>query len=317
MFRSTINSSKKSNGNRKPAASTLAAVQQSKSNNRKMEQVAAKNQQQLITISSDLKKLGAGLATTVGGIVTFGSTVGTANLALIVVALFLLVYALVSRLLKPSNTRVLLEKQVRYFTKILNERASQNASNNNRLYKKFVAGKITRNEYNRTMSGWRNARTARNADVKQQLRGFQDALINHIQVLQPILNSRNVVNGQRRGATISQITSTAVALAEGAPRVLEAAAKTTEAGTQLFTAVQKARMAPSEAAHQNEMRRQQRLNEQRRAGRQRWTEYINDVSGAVQSTTEAAVGTVEAVSTGGSRIAGSALGGFARSALGL
>ena len=316
MFRSTINSSKKSNGNRKPAASTLAAVQQSKSNNRKMEQVAAKNQQQLITISSDLKKLGAGLATTVGGIVTFGSTVGTANLALILVAMFLLAYAIVSRLLKPSNTRVLLERQVRYFTKILNARASQNASNNNRLYKKFVDGKITRNEYNRTMIGWRNARTARNADVKQQLRGFQDALINHIQVLQPILNSRNVVNGQRRGSTISQITSTAVALAEGAPLVLEAAARTTEAGTQFFTAVQKARMAPSEAAHQNEMRRQQRLNEQRRAGRQRWTEYINDVSGAVQSTTEAAVGTVEAVSTGGSRIAGSALGGFARSALG-
>ena len=316
MFRSTINSSKKSNGNRKPAASTLA-VQQSRSNNRKVEQVAAKNHQQLITISSDLKKLGAGLAGAVGGIVTFGSTVGTANLALIVVALFLLVYALVSRLLKPSNTRVLLEKQVRYFTKILNERASQNASNNNRLYKKFVAGKITRNEYNRTMSGWRNARTARNADVKQQLRGFQDALINHIQVLQPILNSRNVVNGQRRGSTISQITSTAVALADRAPHFLEAAARTTEAGTQFFTAVQHARMAPSEAAHQNEMRRKQQLREQRQAGRQELTEYINDVSGVVQSVATATVGTVEAVSTGGSRIAGSALGGFARSALGL
>ena len=317
MFRSTINSSKKSNGNRKPAASTLAAVQQSKSNNRKMEQVAAKNQQQLITISSDLKKLGAGLATTVGGIVTFGSTVGTANLALILVAMFLLAYAIVSRLLKPSNTRVLLEKQVRYFTKILNERASQNASNNNRLYKKFVAGKITRNEYNRTMSGWRNARTARNADVKQQLRGFQDDLIKHIQVLQPILNSRNVVNGQRRGPTISQITSTAVALADGAPRVLDAAARTTEAGTQFFAAVQKARMAPSEAAHQNEMRAKQRLREQRQAGRQEWTEAITDWSVVAQSTATATVGTLEAVSTAGSRIAGSALGGFARSAFGL
>ena len=281
-----------------------------------MEQVAAKNQQQLITISSDLKKLGAGLATTVGGIVTFGSTVGTANLALILVAMFLLAYAIVSRLLKPSNTRVLLERQVRYFTKILNARASQNASNNNRLYKKFVDGKITRNEYNRTMSGWRNARTARNADVKQQLRGFQDDLIKHIQVLQPILNSRNVVNGQRRGSTISQITSTAVALAEGAPLVLEAAARTTEAGTQFFTAVQKARMAPSEAAHQNEMRAKQRLREQRQAGRQEWTEAITDWSVVAQSTATATVGTLEAVSTAGSRIAGSALGGFARSALG-
>ena len=282
-----------------------------------MEQAAAKNQQQLITISSDLKKLGAGLATSVGGIVTFGSTVGTTNLALIVVALFLFVYALVSRLLKPSNTRVLLEKQVRYFTKILNERASQNASNNNRLYKKFVAGKITRNEYNRTMSGWRNARTARNADVKQQLQGFQKDLINHIQVLQPILNSRNVVNGgQRRGSIISNITSTAVAMADGAPRVLEAAARTTEAGTQFFTAVQKARMAPTEAAHQNEMRAKQRLREQRQLGRQEWTEAINEWSGVAQSTAAAAVGTIEAVSTTGSRIAGSALGGFARSAFG-
>lgn len=316
MFRSTINSSKKSNGNQRTTASR-AAVQQSRSNNKKVEQVAAKNQQQLITISSDLKKLGMGLATSVGGIVTFGSTVGTTNLALIVVALFLFVYALVSQLLKPSNTRVLLEQQVRYFTKILNERASENARNNNRLYKRFAGGKITRNEYNRTMSGWRNTRTTRNADVKQQLQGFQQDLINHIQVLQPILNSRNVVNGgQRRGSIISNITSTAVAMADGAPRVLEAAARTTEAGTQFFTAVQRARMAPTEAAHQNEMRAKQRLREQRQLGRQEWTEAINEWSGVAQSTAAAAVGTIEAVSTTGSRIAGSALGGFARSAFG-
>jgi uncharacterized membrane protein len=316
MFRSTINSSKKSNGNQRTTASR-AAVQQSRSNNKKVEQVAAKNQQQLITISSDLKKLGMGLATSVGGIATFGSNASIAFLASTVVALFLLVYALVSMLFKPSNTRVLLEKQVRYFTKILNERASENARNNNRLYKRFAGGKITRNEYNRTMSGWRNARTARNADVKKQLHDFQQQLINHIQVLQPILNSRNVVNGgQRRGSIISNITSTAVAMAEGAPRVLEAAARTTEAGTQLFTAVQKARVAPTEAAHQNEMRAKQRLNEVRQAGRQEWKEAINGWTDVAQGAAEAAVGTIEAVSTTGTRIAGSALGGFARSAFG-
>jgi hypothetical protein len=311
-----MNSSKKSNGNQKPTASTLAAAQQSKSNNRKMEQAAAKNQKQLITVSSDLKKLGVGLATSVGGIATFGSTVGTANLALIVVALFLLVYALVSRLLQPSNTRVLIEKQIRYFTKILNERASQNASNNNRLYKKFTAGKITQNEYKRTMSEWRNTRTARNADVKQQLRDYQADLVNHIQVLQPILNSRNVVNGQRREPIISQITSTAVALADRAPRVLENAAKTVEAGGQFFMAVQKARMAPGEASHQRELRARQQVREQRQLGRQEWTEAITDWSGIIQNTATAAAGTMETVSTAGSRMAGSGLGGFARSALG-